>query len=252
MKELNKIICGDAIEVMRKMPDESVDLIVTSPPYNLFDKSEGKRWGGGFMSRNRKLKNAYHLYADNIPRAEYIKWQRECLTEMMRLIPDTGAIFYNHKWRVSGGLQQDQTPIVKGFPVRQTIIWHRTGGVNFNDHYFLPNYEVIYMIAKPDFRLRPEANRIGCVWRIHQETKNEHPAPFPVEVPRRIIDSTHAAVILDPFMGRGTTAVAAKQLKRQYIGIDLSPEYCRMAEARLHGTPIEQGTHPLLAKGAER
>jgi len=236
MTEFDRIICGDCLTVMREMPGESVDLIVTSPPYNLFDESEGKRWGGGFLSRGRKLKNAYKGYADNIPRAEYVGWQRDCLTEMMRLIADTGAIFYNHKWRVSNGLQQDQSPIVSGFPVRQIIIWHRTGGVNFNDSYFLPNYEVIYMIAKPDFRLRPKANHLGCVWRIHQEMNNEHPCPFPVELPERIIGSTDAQVILDPFVGSGTTAVAAKQLNRRYVGIDVSPDYCEMAEARLSGT----------------
>jgi len=247
---INTIICGDCLDVMRSLPDQAVDLVVTSPPYNLFDESEGKRWGGGFMSRNRKLKNRYDRYDDNIPRTEYIEWQRECLTEMMRLIPDTGAIFYNHKWRVHKGLQQDQSPIVSGFPVRQTIIWHRTGGMNFNDHYFLPNYEVIYMIAKPDFMLRPKANHVGCVWRIHQETRNEHPAPFPVELPERIIGSTNAAVILDPFVGSGTTAVAAKRLNRQYIGIDLSPDYCRLAEERLAGIRIGQGTQTLFEKGA--
>jgi modification methylase len=66
--------------------------------------------------------------------------------------------------------------------------------------------------------------------------KNKHPAPFPVALPLRCIESTTAKIILDPFSGSGTTALAAKQLGRNYIGIDISPEYCAMAESRLMGT----------------
>jgi modification methylase len=130
-------------------------------------------------------------------------------------------------------LIEDQSPIVDGFPVRQIIIWHRAGGINFNDRYFLPNYEVIYMIAKREFELLPGANRFGCVWQIHQETDNDHPCPFPIELPHRIIQSTSARTVLDPFCGSGTTAVAAKMLGRDYIGIDSSQQYVDMAEERL-------------------
>ncbi len=153
----------------------------------------------------------------------------------MRLIKDTGAIFYNHKWRVQRGLLQDRHDIVSSFPVRQIIIWRRKGGINFNPGYFLPTYEVIYLIAKPKFKLAKKANAYGDVWEFTQEMKNEHPAPFPVALIERCIGSTEAKVILDPFMGSGTTAVVAKQLGRDYIGIELSPEYVGMAKARLNG-----------------
>jgi len=66
--------------------------------------------------------------------------------------------------------------------------------------------------------------------------KNGHPAPFPLALPARCIESTEAQLILDPFMGSGTTAVAAKQLGRNYVGIELSPEYCQLAEDRISGT----------------
>ena len=103
----------------------------------------------------------------------------------------------------------------------------------FNDTFFLPTYEVIYMIAKSDFRLVKGANAYGDVWEFSQERDNNHPAPFPLELPERIISSTTASVVLDPFMGSGTTAVAARNLKRNYIGIDISRKYCEMAEERL-------------------
>ena len=97
----------------------------------------------------------------------------------------------------------------------------------------MPTYEVIYLIAKPAFKLLPKANACGDVWEFTQEMKNPHPAAFPVDLIDRIISSTHAEVILDPFMGSGTVAVAAANLKRNYIGIDISPEYCMLAEQRV-------------------
>jgi hypothetical protein len=104
-----------------------------------------------------------------MPHDKYVFWQRACLTQMMRLLKDEGAIFYNHKWRVQNGLLQDRQDIVAGFPVRQIIIWQRKGGINFNRGYFLPTYEVIYLIAKPKFRLAPKANAYGDVWSFTQE-----------------------------------------------------------------------------------
>ena len=144
-----------------------------------------------------------------------------------------GAIFYNHKWRVQDGILQDRSDIVSGFPVRQIIIWKRKGGFNFNAGYFLPTYEVIYLIAKPEFRLVPKANAQGDVWEIPQARDNEHPATFPVELAQRCISSTIGGVVLDPFMGSGTTAIASEVLNREWIGVELSRDYCKMAEGRL-------------------
>ncbi len=104
---------------------------------------------------------------------------------------------------------------------------------SFNAGYFLPTYEVIYVIAKPNFRLASKANAYGDVWEFTQEMKNGHPAPFPESLIQRIISSTNARIVLDPFMGSGTTSVVARDLKRDYIGIDISPEYCSMAKERL-------------------
>jgi len=242
---LNRIICGDCLQVMRQLPDMSVDLIITSPPYNLRNSTgnpsgcKRKLSKGWWNNRIYPLRrNGYTHHDDCMPHNEYVAWQRECLTEMLRLLKQDGAVFYNHKWRVQNGLMQDRQDIVGGFPVRQVIIWQRAGGINFNDGYFVPTYEVIYLIAKPDFRLLPKANYCGDVWRFNQDQQNEHPAPFPVALPERIIGATDAQIILDPFVGSGTTAVAAKNLNRQYIGIDLSPDYCEMA------SPATRRHHP--------
>lgn len=231
---LNKFITGDCIEVMKQIPNKSVDLIVTSPPYNLKNSTgNGMKDGRGGKWSGAALVNGYDNYDDCMPHDEYAKWQRDCLTEMMRVLKDDGAIFYNHKWRVQDGLLQDRQDIVGGFPVRQIIIWRRKGGINFNAGYFLPTYEVIYLIAKKNFKLVPKANAHGDVWEFTQDMNNSHPAPFPVALIERIVSSTNAQTILDPFMGSGTTAVVAKALDRKFIGIDISPEYCRMSEERL-------------------
>jgi len=231
---INKIIQGNSLEVMKQIPDNSIELIVTSPPYNLKNSTgNGMKDGRGGKWSNAALINGYTHHNDCMPHDEYVQWQRDCLTEMLRIIPENGAIFYNHKWRVQGGLLQDRQDIVSGFPVRQIIIWRRRGGINFNPGYFLPTYEVIYLIAKPKFRLAPKANRHGDVWEFKQEQKNPHPAPFPVALIDRIISSTTAETVLDPFMGSGTTAIAALMNNRNYVGIDISPEYCDLAETRI-------------------
>lgn len=152
---------------------------------------------------------------------------------MMRVLSEDGAIFYNHKWRVQNGRMQDRHEIVGRFPVRQVIIWQRSGGINFNRGYFLPTYEVVYLIAKPKFKLRKGASRLGDVWKIPQESGNPHPAPFPVELAARCIASTDARTVLDPFMGSGTTAIAAMMHGRDWLGIDVSGDYRKMAESRV-------------------
>ena len=137
---------------------------------------------------------------------------------------------------ISGGfrkLLQDRSDIVDGFPVRQILIWRRKGGINFNPGYFFPTYEVIYLIAKPKFRLAPKANAVGDVWEFTQESDNSHPAPFPVALIDRIVSSTSAELVLDPFMGSGTTAISALNNGRDYIGIELSKEYANSARQRI-------------------
>ena len=237
---LNKIICGDCYSIMQQMPDKCLDLIVTSPPYNLKNSTgNGMKNGRGGKWSNAALLNAYDTFNDNMPHEEYSKWQKDCLTEMFRLLKEDGAIFYNHKWRVQGGLLQDRQDIVGGFPVRQIIIWRRKGGINFNPGYFLPTYEVIYLIAKPKFKLAPKANAYGDVWEFTQEMNNDHPAPFPVSLIKRIISSTNAQIVLDPFSGSGTTAIVAMGLNRKYIGIEISPKYCMMSENRIEKNKIQ-------------
>ena len=238
---LNQIHHGDCLELMSQMPAASVGLAVTSPPYNLLNSSgNGMKNGHRGKWSRAALMQGYAGHSDRMPHDDYVDWQRECIRAMLRVLTPDGAIFYNHKWRVQRGLLQDRADIVDGFPVRQIIIWQRAGGFNHNPGYFLPTYEVIYLIANPEFRLAPKAGGIGDVWRIRQDRGNPHPAPFPVELARRAIAATTTDVVLDPFLGSGTTAVAALLEGRQYIGIELSAEYCGMAGERIAALRAEQ------------
>ena len=238
---------------MNQMPEKSIDLIVTSPPYNLRNSSGGgMRCRSGSHWQNAALRDGYaNGNTDDLPYDEYVQWQRNCLTSMMRLLTDDGAIFYNQKWRVQKGLFEDRHDIVAGFPVRQIIIWKRAGGFNFNIQYYLPTYEPIYLICKPEFKLAskdPKHPKAACgagdVWRINQDRNKEHPAPFPVEIPKRAIETTDAKIVLDPFMGSGTTAIAAKMLGIDWIGIEIAQEYCEMANERLSAWKPETESRP--------
>lgn len=231
----NKMICGDSLEVMKQMPDSSIDLVVTSPPYNLnIRKTFGntENWKGKW-NKSKLQAEGYDNHSDNMPEDKYILWQQNILKECFRLIKDDGAIFYNHKWRVQNGLYQQRLEIIEGLPLRQIIIWAKSGGINFNEGYFLPTYEIIYLIAKPKFKIANKVYKYGDVWKINQEQKSWHPAPFPIELASRCIESSYGDLILDPFMGSGTVAVAAKKLNKKYIGIDISQTYCDKAQKRV-------------------
>jgi modification methylase len=233
---LNKIHCGDCLETMNQMPAGHIDLVVTSPPYNLRNSTGNgmKNPMGGKWEQSRLAKEGGYTDTDDcMPHSEYIEWQRACLNSMFRLLSDKGAIFYNHKWRVQNGLLQDRSDILDGFPVRQIIIWQRAGGINFNKGYFLPTYEVLYLICKPDFHLAPKKNALTDIWQIPQTMDNPHPAPFPVELALRCIDATEAETVLDPFIGSGSTAIAAEACGRAWIGIDVSEEHCELANERI-------------------
>ena len=131
---LNTVIHGDCLQVMKQLPSESVDLIVTSPPYNL-----GVSSGSGVKKAHSKysnwktckLANGYDGYTDDMPYEDYIEWQKQCVAEMFRLIKQDGAIFYNNKNRVQNGLLEDRGVIAKNLPLRQIIIWKRGGRFKF-------------------------------------------------------------------------------------------------------------------------
>lgn len=231
-----RLICGDSISIMSEMPDASVDLIFTSPPYNL---KEGrgdfpKRYG---MWNSAKLRDGYESHSDDLPYAEYVDWQKRFLLECWRLLADDGAIFYQHKNRVQNGVLRTPHDLNPGLPLRQVIIWDRGSGLNFSPTFLTPSHEVIYVFAKAKFRLK-RSHGLKDVLKVLPDRGNPHPAPFPVELPRQIISATNAQTVLDPFCGSGSTALAAISEGRKFVGIDIDQTYLALAEARLRaGAP---------------
>ncbi|MCC4234856.1 site-specific DNA-methyltransferase [Sphingobium soli] len=227
---------GDCLDTMRRMPTGSVDLVFTSPPYNLGRSSDGKVRGVASSGKwkGMDLSNGYASYDDARDPAGYIEWQKDVLRECWRLLADDGAIYYNHKPRVQNGVLQTPLDLNPGLPVRQIVIWDRGSGFNFNQSFYLPCHEWIVIFAKPGFRLRSKAaSGMKDVWKVKHERNNSHPAPFPVELAERVIETTSAKIILDPFMGSGSTGVAALQCDRKFIGIEIDHSYCMDAASRM-------------------
>lgn len=252
-ENINSIIHGDCLEVMKKMPDKSIDIIITSPPYNLLNfTGNGLKINTKYGKwKNAAIKYGYRDYDDNLPYPEYIEWQRKCVAEMYRLIKDDGAIFYNNKNRVQAGLLQDRREILRDFPLRQIITWKRSGAINFNAGYFLPTTEQIYLICNKEFKLAKGANKWTDVWDIKQEMKNPHPAPFPEELIDRIVSSATGHIILDPFAGSGTTGVSSLKYDRKFILIEKSDLYCEMAKLRIEGREEWKDVGKFTSKNTE-
>ena len=229
------LMLGDCLERLKEIPDRSVDLVFTSPPYNLgntsgggFPKKATGKWSGG------ELSNGYNSYHDNMLHDEYVMWQQSVLKECWRVLKDDGAIYYNHKPRVQNGELRMPLELNPGLPLRQIVIWERSGGINFSPSFYLPTHEWVMILAKKDFRLRDKkASGAKDIWKIPQERNNPHPAPFPVELPTIALETTNCQVVLDPFMGSGTTGVACKHLNRKFIGIEMDEKYFEMAKGRI-------------------
>ncbi len=228
---------GDCLAIMRGMPAQSVDMIFTSPPYNIGLSATGRGKNTGLNTGSWKasvLAGGYGGYDDAREPNAYMAWQHEVLTECWRLLKDDGAIYYNHKPRVMRGEVVLPTIYNPGLPLRQVVIWNRNQGFNFSSSFYLPSHEWVMIIAKPAFRLKSQGSSgTKDVWTIDHERNSTHPAPFPVALPLRAIESTNAQVILDPFCGSGTTGVAATRLGRKFIGIELAPEFHAMATKRI-------------------
>jgi len=219
---------GDALEVLTRL-NGGYDSVFTSPPYNLSEPTRKKKPTGTSYSA---LGDGYRTYGDNMPHAEYVAWQKQLTGLMWDALPDHGVMFYNHKQINRDGVALLPLELAADHCVlRQIVTWDRGSG-HINCHwYYTPRTEWVLVYAKPGFRL----NQMGVfdLWKVPFDTRSEHPAPFPIGLPVRALTTTDVAVVLDPFMGSGTTLRAAKDLGRQAIGIELDERYCEIAAKRM-------------------
>lgn len=244
--ELVTLYNADCLDVLPHLSD--VDLVFTSPPYNL-GVSPGGQWGhwkagqprGGGKSRKwggvGESGISYACHDDAMPIEDYTDWQRGVLGACWASLSDQGAIYYNHKPRPQKtGLWLPLT-LNSDLTIRQIVTWWRGSGVNFSTTYYVPTYEWLIVFARDGFRLRSRgASGVGDVWQVLPDRGNAHPAPFPVALPARAIETTAPGLVVDPMCGSGSTLIAAKQAGVRAVGIEINESYCEIAVHRLEAS----------------
>jgi len=235
----NKIILGSS-EKMSELPDSCVHLMITSPPYNVTKE-----------------------YDNNLSLDEYLHLLSKCFSETYRVLVNGGRACINianvgRKPYIPFSDYISKMMIDMGFNMRGEIIWNKgsSAGVSMawgswksaSNPILRDVHEYILIFSKGSYRScsSQRENTITkeefmewtkSVWTMSAESARKvgHPAPFPEELPRRLIHlySFKNDVVLDPFMGSGTTAVAALNAGRRYVGYDNNPEYVKLAEKRL-------------------
>lgn len=243
-KFINKIIKGDCLELLKLIPDSSVDMTFADPPFN--------------------LKKKYNGYKDSLEFQQYIKWSGEWIREMVRITKPTGSIFVHNipKW-----LSFFVNLLNENANFKHWIAWYAPTSpmgkslqpAHYGILFYVKDLKMakIYEIRMPHERerksdylkkdyggkkagLHPFGPLVSDVWtdihRIkHNKYRDDHPCQLPVPLLERLILMTtdEGDIVLDPFVGTGTTAIAAKKLGRKYIGVDLDDEYKIISENNL-------------------
>lgn len=216
---LNYIDNIDCLEGLKDVPDNSVDLIVTDPPYGVGIKSQGGK--SSKLNPWADICNASFWYA---------AWMREC----KRVLKDDGALWSFINWRYLPTLYKAGLDIQ--WSIESLLVWDKCwigpGGVKG----LRPSYEQVALFTMPDFRIEdrslPDIQRFK--WASFKPTG--HPAEKPLDLIRWIIQTSgkaDGAVVLDPFMGSGTTACAAIREGCSYIGFDMDPDWVEKANSRI-------------------
>jgi len=250
---LDRVIRGNSIEVLRQIPDKSVDLVFADPPYNLQLKSDLRRPD---HSKVDGVDDAWDRFASF---EAYDTFTREWLSEAQRVLKDEGALWvigsYHNIFRV-GAILQDL-----GFWVLNDVVWLKTNPMpNFRGTRFTNAHETMIWCAKSEHQKKYTFNydamkamnddvQMRSDWlmpictgkeRLKQDGEKAHPTQKPEALLHRLIlaTSNKGDVILDPFFGTGTTGVVAKRLGRHYIGIEQEAKYVDLAMRRLKNTRV--------------
>lgn len=236
---INKIFNESCLNTLARMSDDSVDLVITSPPYNMNLRIRD----GKYCSRQitKEFSTKYDGFSDNMPIAEYFDFHLRVIKELLRVAP---IVFYNVQivtgskravFKLLGELNEY---------VKDIIVWDKENAPPaMSEGVLNRQYELIIVFAKRDAISRKfnycnfERGTLNDVWRIKRGKKvtNLHGATFPEELVEKILTnfSRERDVVYDPFMGTGTTAVVCKKMNRRFIGSEIITSYVEVAKERL-------------------
>lgn len=238
----NQVLHGDCLELMKGIPDKSIDLVLTSPPYNMRTRIRN----GKYTTREKSehFSKKYKHFGDDLSIEDFYSFHKKCLVEMLRI---SKIVIYN--FQIVTGSKEAFFKIIGDFnkDIKDIIIWDKGfGQPAMHEQVLNSSYEIILIleddkqagrvIKNSTFR-RGEMQNILRVKR-GGKVSEIHSAVMPLELAEKIIISfsKEGKIILDPFAGSGTTLLAAKMNKRNYIGIEISQEYIDIINKRLDNT----------------
>lgn len=254
-----KIYNDDCLNVIKTIEPNSVDIIITSPPYNVD------------LGNNKLNKNPYNLYNDNKEHNDYINWLKNIFGDCYNVLCDSGRVCINIGDGKNGRVPTHSdiihfmTKELNYIPY-STIIWNkfqigsRTAWGSFNSPSlpsFPTQFEYILIFAKGSTKLQKKGisdltkenfiHWTNSMWTFAPQTQQKkigHPAMFPTELPKRCMQmlSWEDAIVLDPFMGSGTTGIAAIENNRRFIGIELDEKYYNLSKSRINEAIFKKET----------
>jgi len=237
--ELNKIYKESCLETLKRMEDNSIDSVITSPPYNMNLRIRN----GVYCSRQivKELSTKYANFDDNLPIDEYYELHLSILKELLRV---SNMVFYNIQ--IVTGSKRAIFKIIGELSdyLKDIVIWDKGNGQPaMAERVLNRRTELILIFDKNNAISRQfdvcnfKRGTLDDLWLIKRGKKvsSEHGAVFPEELIYTILENftKEGNTIYDPFMGTGTTAVVSKKLKRNYIGSEISDEYIKVANKRL-------------------
>ena len=245
------ILHGSYADVLRDQVG-TIDLIFTSPPYNIGSKSpriDGRRKHGGY---DPKSYGAITGYADNLPEGDYQDQQVEFLRWAARALKPDGTLVYNHKPRRKNGVMIHPLQWILRCPdltLMEEIVWDRGSTHNHANRLFWPTTERLYVLRKSEGSYRfLNTDRLEFRddhWEIplnsRKATDKDHACPFSDRLTQNVIKAftDRGDLVCDPYSGSGTTAVEAAAMGRHFIGSELDRDYHRQSVKRLQAVQME-------------
>ncbi len=237
--ELNVIYNETCLETLKRMEDQTVDCVITSPPYNMNLRIRN----GKYCSRQivKELSTKYDGFADNLPIEEYYEFHSSVMRELLRV---SKVIFYNIQ--IVTGSKRSIFKMIGEFNefLKDIIVWDKGVAQPAMQKQVLNRRSELILVFETDYPISRQyryANfdrgTLSDIWQIKRGKKKNknHGAVFPEELVEMIINNftNKGEIIYDPFMGTGTTAIVAKRLGRKFIGSEIGNEYYKFSNERL-------------------